>query len=111
MSKRINITVSDSVYEKLNTMSVDYGMPVSSLGSISIMEYLEKRQLNSDKIDKKITELEEVLHLYNELNIKTKNKFDWRVQGLQTQLEILEELRDNSSSEWMLANKEDSANI
>jgi transcriptional regulatory protein LevR len=44
MSKRINITVSDSVYEILRSISENYGMPVSSLGSVAIMNYLEQKQ-------------------------------------------------------------------
>jgi hypothetical protein len=44
MSKRVNITVSDSVYETLRTISEDYGMPISSLGSMAIMTWLEQKQ-------------------------------------------------------------------
>jgi len=44
MSKRINITVSDSVYENLKSISEDYGMPLSSLGSMAIMTWLEQKQ-------------------------------------------------------------------
>lgn len=44
MSKRINITVSDTVYETLKVISDDYGMPLSSLGSVAIMTWLEQKQ-------------------------------------------------------------------
>lgn len=45
MTKRINITVSDVVYESLKKISEDFGMPVSSLGSIAIMSWLEQKQV------------------------------------------------------------------
>jgi len=44
MTKRVNITVSDSVYDVLKGMSEDYGMPLSSLGSMAIMSWLEQKQ-------------------------------------------------------------------
>ena len=44
MSKRINITVSDSVYDNLKNISEDYGMPLSSIGSMAIMTWLEQKQ-------------------------------------------------------------------
>ena len=44
MSKRINISVSDSVYLTLKTMSEDYGIPLSSLGSMAMMVWLEQKQ-------------------------------------------------------------------
>lgn len=47
MSKRINVTVSDNVYEKLKVISEEYGMPVSSLGSMAIMTWLEHKQVLS----------------------------------------------------------------
>ena len=44
MTKRINITVSDSVHEELKKISEDFGMPISSLGSVAIMTWLEQKQ-------------------------------------------------------------------
>lgn len=44
MSKRINISVSDSVYLTLKAMSDDYGIPLSSLGSMAMMSWLEQKQ-------------------------------------------------------------------
>lgn len=44
MSKRINISVSDSVYLTLKSMSDDYGIPLSSLGSMAMMSWLEQKQ-------------------------------------------------------------------
>lgn len=44
MSKRINISVSDSVYLILKSMSDDYGIPLSSLGSMAMMTWLEQKQ-------------------------------------------------------------------
>lgn len=44
MSKRINISVSDSVYLILKGMSDDYGIPLSSLGSMAMMTWLEQKQ-------------------------------------------------------------------
>ena len=47
MAKRINISVSDSVYLVLKGMSEDYGIPLSSLGSMAMMTWLEQKQAMS----------------------------------------------------------------
>jgi len=44
MSKRINISVSDIIYNTLKKQSVDYGIPLSSIGSMAIIAYLEQKQ-------------------------------------------------------------------
>lgn len=44
MSKRLNITVSDSVHEELKQISEEFGMPISSIGAVAIMTYLQQQK-------------------------------------------------------------------
>jgi len=44
MTKRLNVTVSDTVDLELKNISLEYGMPVSSIISMSIMAYLQQQK-------------------------------------------------------------------
>lgn len=44
MTTRINITVSDTIHQELKSMSADFGIPISSIGSMAIMTYLQQQK-------------------------------------------------------------------
>ena len=44
MSKRLQITVSDDVYEKVMKICKEYGFSASSFCALSIMNYFDQRE-------------------------------------------------------------------
>ena len=58
------------------------------------MDNLEKR------LNDKLEYLYKMLEKYHTLNNKTNNKYDWRERALNDQIEILEELKNNTDTDW-----------
>ena len=44
---------------------------------------------------------------YKELNKKTNNRYDWRLQGIQSDIQTLENIFNNITGEWDAAYEED----
>jgi hypothetical protein len=58
------------------------------------MDNLEKR------LNDKLEYLYKMLEKYHDLNSKTNNKFYWRERGIDDQISILEELKNNEETDW-----------
>ena len=64
----------------------------------------------NNKIDEKLKYLYEMFEKYNKLNIDTKGTYKWRMNGINDQIDALEELRDNIGIRvWDECYKEDLA--
>ena len=63
-----------------------------------------------ERIQSKLNYLCEMHKKYEELNKKTKNKFDWRQRAIENQIEILEDILENRETDWNTCYKEDSQN-
>lgn len=60
-----------------------------------------------ERLNKKIEYLYSMADKYSKLNIKTNNKYDWRLQGINAEIEALEKLKDNITNDWDEAYEED----
>jgi hypothetical protein len=61
-----------------------------------------------EKIKSKLKYLNEMLEKYNELNRKTKNRYDWRGNAINDQIEALEDILENRpNNQWNECYEED----
>ena len=61
-----------------------------------------------NRLDEKLKYLYEMSNKYRELNKNTKNKYQYRENAINEQIEILEELRDDQTNNtWTECYKED----
>ena len=63
--------------------------------------------LMEERLNKKIEYLYSMADKYQELNQRTNNKYDWRLQGINLEIEALEKLKDNITNDWDEAYEED----
>ena len=60
------------------------------------------------RIDEKIKFLNEMLLKYDDLNQKARGKYNWRSNAISDQIEVLEEIKNNSNDNgWQLCYEED----
>lgn len=60
-----------------------------------------------ERLNKKIEYLYSMADKYSKLNEKTNNKYDWRLQGINLEIEALEKLKNNVTNDWDEAYEED----
>lgn len=60
-----------------------------------------------EKIQNKIKYLNDMADKYDKLNQRTNLKYLWRLQGIQGDIEALENLQNDITGEWDDAYKED----
>ena len=60
-----------------------------------------------ERLNKKIEYLYNMADKYSKLNEKTNNKYDWRLQGINLEIEALEKLKNNITNDWDEAYEED----
>ena len=74
------------------------------------LKELQVEKMNSleNRLDEKLKYLYEMLKKYNELNDETKYKYLYRENGINEQIEALEQLRDNQTNDnWTECYEED----
>ncbi|NAS19911.1 hypothetical protein GND98_019320 [Clostridium butyricum] len=60
-----------------------------------------------ERLNNKLKYLYSMAEKYNQLNQKSHNKYDWRLNGINEQIEALENLQNNITGEWDEAYEED----
>lgn len=60
-----------------------------------------------ERLRNKLAYLYGMADKYDKLNQKTNNKYQWRLNGICEQIEVLESLRDGIIGEWDRAYQED----
>lgn len=66
-----------------------------------------------ERLDVKITELYKIAKLYEDL-VKKDYSYNYRLDGIYLQIEVLEDLKngsDNEEKNWMVCYKEDSSEV
>lgn len=90
----------DIMKQELNnkyiSSEIKYAFKVSILA-------LEKEQKMKDKLNY----LYEMQKKYHKLNEKTKNKYNWRENAIDNQIEVLEDILENSETDWNTCYEED----
>lgn len=60
-----------------------------------------------ERLNKKLEYLNSMADKYYELNKKTKNKYLYRLNAINDEIEVLQNLQNNINNEWDEAYKED----
>lgn len=60
-----------------------------------------------ERINKKLAYLYDMAEKYNKLNKKTNNKYLYRLNAINDEIEVLQNLQNNINNEWDEAYKED----
>lgn len=60
-----------------------------------------------ERLNNKLDYLNSMAKKYYELNLKTHNKYQWRLHGINEHIEALENLRNDVTNEWNEAYEED----
>ena len=60
-----------------------------------------------ERLNKKLNYLYDMADKYEELNKKTNNRYDWRLQGINAEIEALENVLNDVTGEWDKAYAED----
>lgn len=60
-----------------------------------------------ERINKKLAYLYDMADKYNKLNKKTNNKYLYRLNAINDEIEVLQNLQNNINNEWDEAYKED----
>ena len=58
-------------------------------------------------LNKKLAYLYEMAEKYNKLNQKTHNKYQWRLNAITDEIEVLENLQNDITGEWDKPYEED----
>ena len=60
-----------------------------------------------ERLNKKLNYLYHMADKYDKLNQQTNNRYDWRLQGINAEIEALENLQNDITGEWDEAYEED----
>ncbi len=89
--------------KRVNESDMTFG---EILNIVNNCEYL-KQSVVREKINSKIDYLQGMAEKYNELNNKCHNKYDWRENAINEQVEALENILNNVTGEWDECYEED----